>query len=148
MTTTNSAPQATTFSGFSPEVLFETTLSQALTSGGAAADMMPAWNHFLNAEFFVAVTPKADGPINEAYDYAVFSSPQQAEPYIVVSEYPEKMTGHAGQQAIRVRGGNLVQSLNPKHSIVIALSQNSFTLPTSLLAWLRSHTQFVPAATA
>ncbi|MBK9220059.1 MAG: hypothetical protein IPO35_03220 [Uliginosibacterium sp.] len=146
MNTPTPATQASSFTGFAPDVLFETTLSQALTSDAATANMMPAWNHFLNAEFFVAVTPKAEGPINDAYDYAVFSSPKQAEPYIVVSEYPEKMTGHDGQQAIRVRGGSLIHTLNPQHSIVIALSQNTFTLPTSLLAWLRSNTQFVPTA--
>lgn len=125
----------------SQEVLFETTLAQALAAGDAA-DMQPTWSHFLNTEFFVAITPKENGPINDSYDFAVFHSPQQAEPYIVVSEYPEKMT-HEGRQAIRVRGGGLIHALNPKHSIVVALSQNSFTLPTDLLAWLRSHTQFV-----
>lgn len=146
MNTPTTAAQPASFSGFAPDVLFETTLSQALASGAAAANMMPAWNHFLNAEFFVAVTAKPDGPINDAYDYAVFTSPKQAEPYIVVSEYAEKLTGHEGQQAIRVRGGSLIHTLNPKHSIVVALSQNTFTLPTNLLAWLRSSTQFVPTA--
>ena len=106
-------------------------------------DYMPAWEKFVNTEFFVAVLPQDAGSQTSDFRFAIHDSPKN-EPAVIVSENLEHLKSSATDKAIKIRGANLISMLNHQVSILVALSDGAFGIPVNLVAWLRASIQPTP----
>jgi hypothetical protein len=100
-------------------------------------EYMPAWESFVNTEFFVGVLPHDAGNQTSDFRFVVREGPR-GEPMVIVSEDLSRLESPATDKAIKVRGGNLVSMLNPEVGILVALSDGGFGMPVDLVAWLRA----------
>ncbi len=103
-------------------------------------DYMPAWEKFVNTEFFIAVLPQDVGRQTSDFRFAIHNSPKD-EPTVIVSENLEHLNSSATDKAIKMRGANLISTLNHQVSILVALSDGAFGIPVNLVAWLRASIQ-------
>jgi hypothetical protein len=106
----------------------------------ATNDYMPAWEKFVNTEFFVAVLPQDSGSQTKDFRFAIHNSPKN-EPTVMVSEELEYLKSSATDKAIKMRGAILISTLNHQVSILVALSDGAFGIPVNLVAWLRASIQ-------
>ena len=106
----------------------------------ATNDYMPAWEKFVNTEFFVAVLPQDAGSQTRDFRFAIHNSPKN-EPTVIVSESMDYLNSSATDKAIKMRGANLISMLNHQVSILVALSDGAFGIPVILVAWLRASIQ-------
>ena len=101
---------------------------------------MPAWESFINTEFFVGVLPQDAGSQTSDFRFVVLEGPE-GEPMVIVSEELDRLDSPATDKAIKVRGGHLVSLLNPEVGVLVALSNGGFGMPVDVIAWLRASTQ-------
>lgn len=125
-------------SGASPTV-FERILSEVRAG---RRDMNEVWPVFLNTTFFVPVH-KLDQTPGKTSDFAfvLFPTKTPGQQAVFVSEYLERLENKASENTIKVKGGKLVQLVNPELEIVIVLSDGAFGIPVNLTKWLRESIQ-------
>lgn len=118
--------------------LFERTALQAKKT----QDYMPVWELFVNTEFFVSVIPLDTGKQTSDFRFSILQGPgTNNEPVVVVSENLERLSIAESGKAIKLRGGKLIQMVNPEVGIVIALIDGAFGIPKEQVQWLKSSIQ-------
>ena len=103
-------------------------------------DYLPAWEKFINTEFFIAVLPQDTGNQTRNFHFVIHNSPKDG-PTVIVSENFDYLKLSATGKAIKMRGANLISTLNHQVGILVALSDGAFGMPANLVAWLRAGIQ-------
>ena len=106
----------------------------------ATGDYMPAWEMFVNADFFVAVLPQDVGNQTSDFLFVILKS-QNEEPAVIVSENLERLKLSETDTAIKMRGANLISTLDHQVGILVGLSEGAFGIPVKLVSWLRASIQ-------
>lgn len=122
----------------------ETAFESVLYASKKTGDLMPVWEQFVNTQFFVVVNRNDIGPTTKDFRFAVFNNPVDKKPYVLVSEYLERLENVQNGEAIKVSGAQLVQFLRPGLGIVIGLSSpemGGFVMPNEQVEWLRASIQ-------
>jgi hypothetical protein len=118
-----------------------TEFERILQSCKASGNFMPAWERFINTQFFASIIPQDSGPKTSSFQFQLLRSPQDGGPCVPISEHLQKLSVTQGQKAIQEFGGKIVTMLNPEVGIIIALSDGAFGMPANLVAWLRASIQ-------
>jgi hypothetical protein len=118
--------------------IFENVVRACKKSG----NFMPAWESFVNTEFYTAIIQKDNGLQTGDFQFQVKTSPQgNGEPMVFVSEVLERLDGMGTATAIKLKGAELVRMLNPEVGVLVVLSEGGFGIPAGLVAWLRESMQ-------
>jgi len=106
-------------------------------------DFMPVWESFVNTQFFVVIVRQDDGQKTKDFRFSVFNNPVDEKPYVLVSEYLERLDNAQSGEAIKVSGAKLVQLLRPELGIVIGGLKDggAFAMPNDRVQWLRESIQ-------
>lgn len=120
-----------------PTAIFE----QVVISSKASGDYMPAWECFVNTEFFVPVIRSDVGKQTKDFRFVVQNNPQDKKPYVIVSEELGRLENPHSAEAIKIKGAALIEQLNPEVGILVSLSNGGFGMPADLVAWLRASIQ-------
>lgn len=110
-------------------------------SSKSSGDYARAWECFVNTEFFVPVVRFDAGEQTKDFRFVVQTNPQDESPLVIIAEELERLQNPNSAEAIKIRGGKLIELLNPELGILVALSDGGFGMPADLVGWLRSSLQ-------
>jgi len=107
-------------------------------------DFMPVWERFVNTEFFVSIIPLDSGKQTSDFRFSILNGPgTNTEPVVLVSENLQRLSIAESGKSIKLRGGKLIQMINPEVGIVVVLSDGAFGIPKERVQWLKSSIQTV-----
>ena len=106
---------------------------------------MPVWELFVNTQFFVVIVRKDAETITKDFMFSVFNNPVDNKPYVLVSEYLDRLANAQSGEAIKVTGAKLVELLRPELGVIIGglkeLEGGAFVITNELMQWLRESIQ-------
>lgn len=103
---------------------------------------MPAWEKFVNTDFYIAVVRNDEGPQTSDFQFVVKPSVQHdGKPIVIISEEVQRLECPQTSEAVKMKGAALIGMLHPEVGILIALSDGGFGMPADLVAWLRASMQ-------
>ena len=116
---------------------FEEIVKKCKVSG----DYMPAWELFVNTKFYVGIHRLDSGDVMRDFRFLIFDSPNDGSPCLIVSEVLERLSKEKSKDWLCMTGSELIRKSRPGLSILVALSDAGFGVPSNVIEWLRKSMQ-------
>jgi|GEM_PF-2710019 len=95
-----------------------------------ADDFLPAYEAFINTDFYVGVYRQGDETPTRDFRFDVITNSQNSQPYVAVAPALDHLHKGQAEEAIQIRGAQLIRELDPAVGIPVSLETGCAMGPT------------------